>query len=917
MLSTKEEVYGYLEKISRDFSLRDLRRFTANDISETLNISRNLASQYLNELVKEKQAMKVNSRPVYFFHRRSIERFWQIKLDNCVFSGLDEFLLQCQSGESKRDFQKAIGHHLSLAACVEQCKAAIHYPPAGLPVLLHGANGTGKSFLSRLMFEYGKNEGVIGKERQYIAIDCTEYSKDTDKFAANLCGGEDGHGWLFKADGGILFFDEIDRLSPAGQELIFSYLISGQYRSAVGEGKTFTSHARLVFATSKPPGEAMFKALTRRVPMVIPVPALNERTADEKEEMAVSFLKREGRRMGVDVSISQNAFQCILDYPFENNIDQLKSCITSSCAGAYLEKREDSITIRTYHLPDYMMSALRLENDNREERMVHLGSYGKAASYEQAVQYFQQILSEYQDYQKGTVNFDELLNRCHRHANDYYDYLIYGRKLVNVKISTYEQLINQIFEKTGEIYGISLSKKYSYLLARCLYIQLRGDHIITKWQRDNSQTIEGLLSIMGQNLEMESVVAARIVNAMKQSLDLEPDSLNQLLLLLNIRSQNRNIRFTTTAGIILSHGYSTASSIADAANQIIGKKVFDAIDMPLDMQSKDIAVRLERHIEHYVTCQNIILLVDMGSLEQIHQEMKHLANINIGIINNISTALAVDIGLGILGNMAVEDILQRASENNICTYRIINNVQKEDAILFSGENGMDIAEQIKELLLKISGTTIPVQFIAYDYRSLAKNGSRDEIFNRYRVQCIIGLFNPQIQGVPFIPLEDIISMNATEQLNHIFSEYLDKAQLEVFNQNLIKNFTLDNVVGSITILNPGKLLDEVETSVQRLQKFTGQKIEGRIMIGLYVHLCCLVERLVTKTAIENYEGLEYFKEHHQDFIGEVKECFLGISNHYKVELPVSEIAYIYDYINMNSKNNTPGSENGTIIQEDE
>ncbi len=37
MLSTKEEVYGYLEKISRDFSLRDLRRFTANDISETLN----------------------------------------------------------------------------------------------------------------------------------------------------------------------------------------------------------------------------------------------------------------------------------------------------------------------------------------------------------------------------------------------------------------------------------------------------------------------------------------------------------------------------------------------------------------------------------------------------------------------------------------------------------------------------------------------------------------------------------------------------------------------------------------------------------------------------------------------------------------------------------------------------------------
>ena len=60
MVSTKEEVYSYLEQISRDFVIQDLKRFTANDISETLNISRNLASQYLNELVKEKRAIKVN-----------------------------------------------------------------------------------------------------------------------------------------------------------------------------------------------------------------------------------------------------------------------------------------------------------------------------------------------------------------------------------------------------------------------------------------------------------------------------------------------------------------------------------------------------------------------------------------------------------------------------------------------------------------------------------------------------------------------------------------------------------------------------------------------------------------------------------------------------------------------------------------
>ena len=95
-------------------------------------------------------------------------------------------------------------------------------------------------------------------------------------------------------------------------------------------------------------------------------------------------------------------------------------------------------------------------------------------------------------------------------------------------------------------------------------------------------------------------------------------------------------------------------------------------------------------------------------------------------------------------------------------------------------------------------------------------------------------------------------MNSAEKLTNIFSEYLDEEQMEIFNQNLVKNFSLQNVVESITILNPDKLLDEVEQAVGRLQKITGRKIAGRIMIGLYVHLCCLVERLVTKTPIDNY-----------------------------------------------------------------
>ena len=65
-----------------------------------------------------------------------------------------------------------MGFDLSLSSVVEQCKAAVQYPPFGLPILLSGGVGVGKSFLSRLVYEYGKNQGLLSRDSSYVRIDC-------------------------------------------------------------------------------------------------------------------------------------------------------------------------------------------------------------------------------------------------------------------------------------------------------------------------------------------------------------------------------------------------------------------------------------------------------------------------------------------------------------------------------------------------------------------------------------------------------------------------------------------------------------------------------------------------------------------------------------------------------------------------
>lgn len=145
---TQKDVLAYLDGITREIDRSRLDRFTTASIASALAVSRNLASQYLNDLVRADLAVKAGSKPVYYFHRRDLERYMQVGLDRSTFSSVDS--LFSQSKPAAPDFERAIGSELSLSACIDQIRAAMVYPPCGIPVLLLGQYGTGKSLFAEL-----------------------------------------------------------------------------------------------------------------------------------------------------------------------------------------------------------------------------------------------------------------------------------------------------------------------------------------------------------------------------------------------------------------------------------------------------------------------------------------------------------------------------------------------------------------------------------------------------------------------------------------------------------------------------------------------------------------------------------------------------------------------------------------------
>lgn len=108
--NTRTEILQYLIRQTQIMDFNCFDPFTAKSISDFLNISRNLASQYLNQFVKEDLVIKINCRPVYFLHRETLERMKHVTRLNASYGSLNTLREEIEKKESsKLNFSKAVG----------------------------------------------------------------------------------------------------------------------------------------------------------------------------------------------------------------------------------------------------------------------------------------------------------------------------------------------------------------------------------------------------------------------------------------------------------------------------------------------------------------------------------------------------------------------------------------------------------------------------------------------------------------------------------------------------------------------------------------------------------------------------------------------------------------------------------------
>lgn len=418
---------------------------------------------------------------------------------------------------------------------------------------------------------------------------------------------------------------------------------------------------------------------------------------------------------------------------------------------------------------------------------------------------------------------------------------------------------------------------------------------VRNWSYKHAEQISELLSYLENHKYYEANITKEITNYLHAYLDLDILDIVKIVFMFYLSNVTNHKSEKKRLAVILAHGFSTASSIAEATNQFLDTYVFDAIDMPINQDVQTIIKKLNEYLNSMGKFEELFLLVDMGSLEDIYKGIQN-KQANIGIINNISTKTALEIGNGIIQNRPMEDIFDEVIQYSKTHYHIEKNQLKKNVILCSCASGMGTAEKLRRILKDSLPVDVPIEVQTYNYNELVEKGIHNKVFTDNHVLFIVGTLNPNIENLPFIPIEELIITDSFAVLNHELQSIMSAEQLDTFKKKILKNFSLSNIMSSLTILNPNKLLEHVADALDRLQNALDKTLSSSTCFGLYVHISCLIERLVMNKEVETYLDVDEFTKENQNFINLVKQTFRKVEEYYGVDISIPEIGYIYDYI---------------------
>ena len=128
-----------------------------------------------------------------------------------------------------------------------------------------------------------------------------------------------------------------------------------------------------------------------------------------------------------------------------------------------------------------------------------------------------------------------------------------------------------------------------------------------------------------------------------------------------------------------------------------------------------------------------------------------------------------------------------------------------------------MANKIAQLIDKSLPHSLNVQLLTYDFKNLQVEGNEFSMFEKYNVLFIVGNQDPKIEKIPFLSIEGLIEKQDEKVIYELFQGKMNSEQVYSFKKSIIKNFSLENLMSHLNIIDPRKIIVSVEHIIDKLQ----------------------------------------------------------------------------------------------------
>ncbi|MFE0561870.1 sigma 54-interacting transcriptional regulator [Priestia megaterium] len=874
-----DKVYYQLLNNFHEFTLDELlskQGSSAQEIAEKLEIERSNVSFELNNLVRAQKVIKIKTFPVRYVPVEVVE---SIFLKKWNLEDMEVELLEQPVDHQKKQtistnpFELMIGAKGSLKKSISQAKAAVLYPPNGLHMLLLGPTGSGKSLFANRIYQFALYSERLKPGAPFITFNCADYYNNPQLLLSQLFGHKQGSftgangdkaGLVEQANGGVLFMDEIHRLPPEGQEMLFYFIDQGIYNRLGETDHKRTSEVLIICATTENPSSSLLKTFLRRIPMTIHIPSLEERSLKEKIRLTTFLLGKEAERINKTLIVHMDVLNALIHTEKFGNVGQLKSNVQLACAHGFLNNlsNKNVVELTVRDLPDEIKQDW-ISRSNNIERSKMISEYVNIKT----------IISPVVEDEMTKIDDDLSFNLYHLieekveilkneglSETEINRYILTDIQLNIKSFFNQRTFQNSNLMKFVEDDVIQITRDLKQVAERELnckfdrkfihFLSMHIDAFLKRGKQIDVLSAQETDEIRNTYLK-EYQVALIFKNKIEEFFNVIVPEIEVIYLTMVIQSI-KSLEENKRVGIVVAaHGNSTASSMVEVATELLGATPIVAIDVPLNVSPSEIIANLTEGIKKVDEGEGVLMLVDMGSLAMLENQLEEKTGIKIKTISNVTTSMVLD-------------TVRKVNYLDLNLYAVFDSVQK-DFIEFldkqadiSGKKkvlvsicttGGGTAKKLENILTAIVNkvSSEPIRVLTVSSIKLANNIK--EIQKEYEVIATAGTKNPKINA-PHISLEVLIEGDGERIIQQaITNGKIPSGNGPIRSNIVVRELCEENLRPHLVFLNPYHITTILLEWVRNMQDELGIILSNTVIIRIIMHTAFAFERTIKNEPI--------------------------------------------------------------------